>query len=28
LNEHDIDTEKEVLLCDTDKAIPTPIYTI
>ncbi|MEZ2005270.1 hypothetical protein QUD63_22190, partial [Staphylococcus aureus] len=21
-------TEKEVLLCDTDKAIPTPIYTI
>ena len=27
LNEHDIDTEK-VLLCDTDKAIPTPIYTI
>ncbi|WP_243715893.1 hypothetical protein, partial [Macrococcus brunensis] len=22
------DTEKEVLLCDTDKAIPTPIYTI
>ena len=26
LNEHDIDTEKEVL-CDTDKA-PTPIYTL
>ena len=28
LNEHDIDTEKEVLLCDTDKAQATPIYTL
>ncbi|AYU54116.1 MBL fold metallo-hydrolase [Staphylococcus debuckii] len=28
LNQHDIDTNKEVLLCDTDKAEPTPIYTI
>ena len=27
LNEHDIDTEK-VLLCDTDKAQATPIYTL
>ncbi|MEJ7351226.1 hypothetical protein WL553_13575, partial [Staphylococcus epidermidis] len=24
----DIDTEKEVLLCDTDKAQATPIYTL
>ena len=28
LNQHDIDTEKEVLLCDTDKAQATPIYTL
>lgn len=28
LNEHDIDTNKEVLLCDTDKAEATPIYTL
>ena len=28
LNERDIDTEKEVLLCDTDKAQATPIYTL
>ncbi len=28
LNHHDIDTNKEVLLCDTDKAELTPIYTI
>ena len=29
LNEHDIDTEKEVLLCDTDKAqATTDLYTI
>ena len=29
LNEHDIDTEKEVLLCDTDKSTShTDLYTI
>ncbi|ELH1842436.1 MBL fold metallo-hydrolase [Staphylococcus pseudintermedius] len=28
LQAHDIDTVNEVKLCDTDKAIPTPIYTL
>ena len=28
LNEHDIDTNKEVILCDTDKEKATPIYYI
>ncbi|RRJ50503.1 MBL fold metallo-hydrolase, partial [Pseudomonas aeruginosa] len=28
LKQHDIDTEKEVLLCDTDKAQAIPIYTL
>ncbi|MGS0652047.1 MBL fold metallo-hydrolase, partial [Staphylococcus arlettae] len=28
LNERDIDTKREVLLCDTDKAQATPIYTL
>lgn len=28
LNAHDIDTENEVVICDTDKAVATPIYEI
>ncbi|PTF55159.1 MBL fold metallo-hydrolase, partial [Staphylococcus cohnii] len=28
LNERDIDTERDGLLCDTDKAQATPMYTL
>lgn len=28
LNAHDIDTDNEVMICDTDKAVATPIYEI